>query len=141
MAILPGGPPPTGSSNAFTGTGGLIEFMGNGYWAGWSGSVNATQGTDGILFEFGSPQVSLDTTLCIMIDKTGLGAGQEWGWNMEFSDVTVANVTTARSADMGNVDLDPIYFIIPARTTVKITAYTDDSSNIPFSAFIRAHEI
>jgi len=133
--------PIVGVGNPAPGAGKSLQYMGGRYWAGWSGRVTAVNGTNGSLFDFRSPDIPLDTTLCIIMDKTSVSAGKEFGWRMEMDSIEIADFKTARSADQGALDIDPIYFVIPAGSLIGIECYTDDTDPIAFTALIRAVQI
>jgi hypothetical protein len=133
MALLPGGPPPIGSTNPFTGGQTSIDYMGSGVWAGWSGSVSATQGSDGTLYNFKSPGVGLKVLGSFSFDENNLNANAFLGLKIKLNGITMYNMRVKKSSDAGftNLDSDSIRFIIPAFTEVLITSFTDDTDNIP----------
>ena len=132
MALLPGGPPPIGSTNPFTGGQTSIDYMGSGVWAGWSGSVSATQGSDGTLYNFKSPGVALKVLGSFSLMKI-FNANAFLGLKIKLNGITMYNMRVKKSSDSGftNLDSDSIRFIIPAFTEVLITTFTDDTDNIP----------
>jgi len=132
MALLPGGPPPLGSSNPFTGGQNSIDYMGNGVWAGWSGNQPATSGADGTLYNFTSPGVGLKVIGSFSFSENNLGANQQLGLKIKLNGITIYEMRVKKSSDAGftNLDSDAIGFIIPAFTEVLITSFTDDTDNI-----------
>ena len=135
MAILGGGPGgggPTGSTNPFTGGQTSLDYMGNGVWAGWSGAVSATSGSDGTLYEFTSPSVGLRVIGSFSFDENNLNANAFLGLKIKLNTITIYNMRVKKSADAGftNLDSDAISFVIPAFTEVLITSITDDGDNI-----------
>jgi hypothetical protein len=133
--------PIVGVGNPAPGAGKSLQYMGGRYWAGWSGRVTATSGANGSLFNFRSPDIPLDTTLCIIMDKTSLSANVEFGWSMEMDGIEIADFKTLRNEDMGALDIDPIYFVIPGGSLIGIECYTSDTDPIAFTALLRAVQI
>ena len=135
---------PVGVSNPFTGVGTALEYMGRGYWGGWSGIVTATSGANGNLFSFLSTSNALDVTLCVTINKDSLSSNQSMGWILKLDGITVAQFNTGTlegSTTLPTLDVDPVYFIIPSLSQVVIECTTSDSDDIAFSGLIRAREI
>lgn len=134
---------PLGASNPFTGVGSALEYMGRGYWGGWSGIVTATNATDGTLFSFLSPSNALDVTMCIIVNKDDISGNQNIGWRLSLDGIEVArfNTGTIDPNVVPALDVDPVYFIIPSRSLVIIEATTTDTDSIGFSGLIRAQEI
>ena len=132
-----------GASNPFTGAGAALEYMGRGYWGGWSGIVVATNGADGALFSFTSPTQALDVTMCVTVNKDDISGNQAIGWRLSLDNIEVArfNTGTIDPNVVPSLDVDPVYFIIPSRSIVLIEATCTDTDDIGFSGLIRAREI
>jgi len=140
MALIAGAGNPVGGSNP-SGTSSTLASMGNGYWAGWSGEVNAINGTDGTLFNFMSPSAAIDVTLSLQVDQTNLSGGESLGYEITMNGQIVGGFLAVVTAANTFLDFDVIYLIIPAFSEVEITCTTSDGQNIPFTALIRAQEI
>ena len=109
--------------------------MGKNKYAGWSGEVIATAGTNGVLFNFTSPSnTALETAMSLMIDKTGLGGDESVGFLIKIDNQVVGKYLSERGSTFGFMDIDTVVFFIPAQAKVQIEAVTGDSSNITFTA-------
>ena len=129
-----GGGNPVGSGNP-TGVSQTLAYMGKNKYAGWSGEVIATAGTNGTLFNFTSPSnTALETTMSLMINKTGLGGDESVGFLIKIDGQVVGNYLSERGSTFGFMDIDPVVFFIPAQAKIEIEAVTGDSSNITFTA-------
>ena len=119
----------TVSSGNPSGVSQSLAYMGKNKYAGWSGEVIATAGTNGTLFNFTSPSnTALETTMSLMINKTGLG------FLIKIDGQVVGNYLSERGSTFGFMDIDPVVFFIPAQAKIEIEAVTGDSSNITFTA-------
>jgi hypothetical protein len=109
-----------------------LTYMGGNTWAGWSGSVNATQGTDGTLYDFQSPNEALKAIASFSFDENNLNANAFLGLKIKMNGIIIYNMRVKKSSDAGftNLDSDSICFCIPPLTTVLITTFTDDTDNI-----------
>jgi len=142
----PGGPGAGGAGNpigSFTGAAKALEFMGNGVWAGWSGRVNATTGSDASLFNFTSPGVGLKVIASFFFDENDLSANAKLGLTIKLNGIIIYNMRVKKSGDSGftNLDSDQIGFVIPAFSVVLITTQTDDSDDIPTGVNLVCEEI
>ena len=136
--IGPSGGGPVGSSNSFTGAAQTLEYLGNGYWGGWSGVVEATNGSDGTFFEFQSPSVVLRAKFVFIVNKTGLASTEEMGFSISFNDALVADLQDEqRYKDLpSSVD-----FMIPAFTNCIFKCKTDSSNTLDFTALLSAESL
>tara|TARA_Y100001973_G_C4905892_1_gene189463 strand:- start:43 stop:465 length:423 start_codon:yes stop_codon:yes gene_type:complete len=131
--MLGGGNPVSGGNPA--GVSQSLAYMGKNKYAGWSGEVIATAGTNGTLFDFTSPSnTALETAMSLMINKTGLGGDESVGFLIKIDDQVIGNYLSERGSTFGFMDIDPVLFFIPAQARIKIEAVTGDSSNITFTA-------
>jgi len=129
---------PLGQSNSFTGPALGIEYVGNGWWGGWSGDVITTNGSAGTLFEFQSPSATILMRFTLIVDRSLLGTN-EIGYDLTMNGRSVANY---RMPNTNNTqDLDALELIIPSFTDVKITAETDDGDNITVNGILVAQVI
>jgi len=121
---------PASASVATTGKG--IKYIGGSTWAGWSGTISATNGSDATLFDFTSPSAGLKITASFFFDENNLGANELLGLTMKLNGSTVYKMRIKKSGDAGftNLDSDNIGLIIPPFTEVLITATTSDADNI-----------
>ena len=125
----------TVSSGNPSGVSQSLAYMGKNKYAGWSGEVIATAGTNGTLFNFTSPSnTALETTMSLMINKTGLGGDESVGFLIKIDGQVVGNYLSERGSTFGFMDIDPVIFFIPAQAKIQIEAVTGDSSNITFTA-------
>ena len=125
----------TVSSGNPSGVSQSLAYMGKNKYAGWSGEVIATAGTNGTLFNFTSPSnTALETTMSLMINKTGLGGDESVGFLIKIDGQVVGNYLSERGSTFGFMDIDPVVFFIPAQAKIEIEAVTGDSSNITFTA-------
>lgn len=109
-----------------------LTYIGGKTWAGWSGSVNATSGADGTLYNFKSPNRGLKAIASFSFDENNLNANAFLGLKILLNGITMYNMRVKKSGDSGftNLDSDSIRFCIPPLTTVLITTFTDDGDNI-----------
>ena len=121
---------PVSATVATTGKG--ITYVGGSTWAGWSGAVNATNGTDATLFDFTSPSAGLKITASFFFDENNLGANELLGLTMRLNGRIVYQMRIKKGGDAGftNLDSDTIGLVIPPFTEVLITATTSDADNI-----------
>jgi len=125
----------TVSSGNPSGVSQSLAYMGKNKYAGWSGEVIATAGTNGTLFDFTSPSnTTLETAMSLMINKTGLGGDESVGFLIKIDGQVVGNYLSERGSTFGFMDIDPVVFFIPAQAKIEIEAVTGDSSNITFTA-------
>ena len=125
----------TVSSGNPSGVSQSLAYMGKNKYAGWSGEVIATAGTNGTLCNFTSPSnTALETTMSLMINKTGLGGDESVGFLIKIDGQVVGNYLSERGSTFGFMDIDPVVFFIPAQAKIEIEAVTGDSSNITFTA-------
>ena len=125
----------TVSSGNPSGVSQSLAYMGKNKYAGWSGEVIATAGTNGTLFNFTSPSnTALETTMSLMINKTGLGGDESVGFLIKIDGQVVGNYLSERGSTFGFMDIDPVVFFIPTQAKIEIEAVTGDSSNITFTA-------
>ena len=125
----------TVSSGNPSGVSQSLAYMGKNKYAGWSGEVIATAGTNGTVFNFTSPSnTALETTMSLMINKTGLGGDESVGFLIKIDGQVVGNYLSERGSTFGFMDIDPVVFFIPAQAKIEIEAVTGDSSNITFTA-------
>ena len=125
----------TVSSGNPSGVSQSLAYMGKNKYAGWSGEVIATAGTNGTLFNFTSPSnTALETTMSLMINKTGFGGDESVGFLIKIDGQVVGNYLSERGSTFGFMDIDPVVFFIPTQAKIEIEAVTGDSSNITFTA-------
>ena len=125
----------TVSSGNPSGVSQSLAYMGKNKYAGWSGEVIATAGTNGTLFNFTSPSnTALETAMSLMINKTGLGGDESVGFLIKIDGQVVGNYLSERGSTFGFMDIDPVVFFIPTQAKIEIEAVTGDSSNITFTA-------
>lgn len=131
--MLGGGNPVSGSNPSGVSQG--LSYLGKNKYAGWSGEVIATAGTNGVLFNFVSPSsTALETSMSLMINKTGLGGDESIGFLIKIDGQIVGNYLSERGSTFGFMDIDPVVFFIPSQAKIEIEAVTGDSSDITFTA-------
>jgi hypothetical protein len=126
----------------FTGRSKSIKYVGGKTWAGWS-SANATNGSDGSLYDFQSPEIALKTIASFSFNENNLNANAQLGLVIKLNGVTVYNMNVKKSSDAGftNLDSDNISFAIPPLTAVTIFSSTDDGDNIPTYVSLVCEEV
>jgi hypothetical protein len=135
MALVGGGGTGNIAGSNPSGIGRGLAYMGKNKYAGWSGPVNATSGTNGTLFDFQSPQnTALETIMSIMIDKTNLGSDEAIGFVIKIDNQVIGQYETERGSTFGFMDIDPVYFFIPGDAQVNIECTTGDAQDIQFTA-------
>jgi len=126
----------------FLGISKTLSYIGSTTWGGW-GYALTTNGTDGTLYDFQSPNIGLKAIASFSFNENNLNANTQLGLKIKLNGITVYNMNVKKSSDAGftNLDSDNISFIIPPLTTVTITTTTDDGDNIPTYVTLVCEEI
>lgn len=144
MALDGGGGGPVGTTNSFTGAAQALEYMGNGWWGGWSGDQTLPQDTEINLFEFTSPLKNLVGEFGFSIDLTNsTSVSDDIKMEIQFNDIAVFNLVITGAIDRaGNAGPLPTpKMIIPAGTIVKVIMMQTAGVVITGSSHITAKEL
>ena len=143
MALDGGGGGPVGSTNSFTGAAQALEYMGGGWWGGWSGDQTLPQNTEVALFEFTSPLKNLIGEFGFSIDLTNSSSANRMDMEIHYNDIPVFNLAITNSIDrVGNPGPLPTpKMVIPAGTIVKVIILQTENVVITGSSHITAQEV
>lgn len=141
MGLGGGGGGILGVSNPFTGTSQSLEFMGGGTWAGWSGSVTATNGTNGTLFNFRAPGKGLKVTASFSVDASLMSSNKVAGIIVKIDGTIVYDQKIFWSSSTAQPDFDIFYFVIPGKSLINIENYTTDDDNVPMALTLVCEQI
>ena len=124
-----GGGPPAGFTQAATGTGTGLNYVGE-HAYGQSGQITPTSGSNATAFDFVSPNNQyIVVTMTVTYDGDDVGAGEQFGYKMEFNGSTVCFARREASAD--DVVDNPLpaetNFLIPPNTHVQVETLTNGS--------------
>ena len=110
-------------------TGKSLNYVGGGYWGGWSGAVGITN-TESSLLEFISPEDALVAKVRFYFVQA---SGDDFFYRVYLNDLQILNLASqSTSVIYQNV----CEFIIPSFTRVKVTADNDSSSSSILQAAI-----
>ena len=125
----PGGGGPVGSSNRFTGPAEALEFMGNGIWAGWSGTVQiGASAASAVQFEFTSPSIGLIADYIFGIEGETIDSNSYYGFQISLNGQLVYEQTGRATTNTDSLIGQPFNFVIPGFSVVKIEGRTTDTS-------------
>lgn len=130
-----------GVGNPAPGAGQTLNYLGGRTWAGWSGVVTATDGTNGILFSFRTPNQALITKLSVGVNHSGIDAGASFGFIISMDGIVIFKLNVARSSNFGSLDIDPVDLVFPAQSLISIESITNDASAIEFTACLTCEQI
>ena len=134
-----GGGNPVGAT--FSGTGAGIQYLGNKKYGGWSGSVTATNGTNGTLFSFTTPDQPIFFTMVFAFDELNLSDGARVGFIINLDGQVIFQSVPRIGQLMPMMDFDPIPFAIPGEGIVTIECTTTDGQDIAFTAMLTGEEV
>jgi len=113
-------------SNIVAGTGLELNVVGN-FAYGYSGQITAFSGTDGVAFDFTTGSYIFLGKFHLSFDKTGLGAGESFGYTIKFNGNIIARLETEHQANQPTQTMW-LDLMIPAFTHVEIIFDSDDAS-------------
>ena len=118
---------PTGAS--FTGPAEALEFMGNGIWAGWSGTVQiGASAASAVQFEFTSPSIGLIADYIFGIEGETIDSNSYYGFQISLNGQLVYEQTGRATTNTDSLIGQPFNFVIPGFSVVKIEGRTTDTS-------------
>jgi len=130
-----------GVGNPAPGAGTTINYMGGKNWAGWSGLVTATNGTNGTLFNFRAPDIPLTVTASFSIDASLMSSNKIAGIIVSMDGITVYDQKIFWSSSTAQPDFDVFYFVIPGGSLINIQNYTTDDDAIPMALTLVCEQI
>jgi len=121
MALLPGGPPPIGEGNLFTGVSKSLEFIGNHVY-GYSGSLESTTTTQvAIDYNNGSKYLVLDVQFCGAVKYDVPGDGAIGCCKIQIGGGTVALMKAhSRSSSDQVLNITTTRVILPPYANLKV---------------------
>jgi len=131
-----------GVTNPFTGAAQALEYMGVGYWAGWSGEQTLTVNTEITMFEFLSPLKNLKAQFGFAMNLINQTATDQQ-MKIFYDDIVVFNLYESAAIDRyGNFGVFPNpHMIIPSGTTVKVIMRNDENVVVTGTSWITAQEL
>ena len=144
MAPIVGGPP-VGSSNPFTGTGSTLQYLGNGWWGGWSGTITSNNdiASPETMFEFTIPyNKTLIADIVFSYEPGAMSSGKRLEFSILVDGNQVHKFTDYNAADAseGMMGKNP-KLPFAAGSTIKIAAGTSQAGDVDSFCTILAYEV
>jgi len=124
-------------------TGLTINYLGNGYWGGWSGEIEITN-TEADMFNFRTGTKIIKALFSFYPDYAELAGGKKAGFILELNnEVVLKSLNEAEGGGLmnGGVPGNNIRLIIAPNSKVIFKCSTNDADGIGFTCAFRGKEV